>query len=78
MWSLKYNTNEPSYEAETASPIQRTDLWLPRERAGRGGKDWEFGMSRCKLLYTGQIKNKALLYSTGNYCQYPVINHNVK
>ena len=26
----------------------------------------------------GWISNKALLYSTGNYIQYPVINHNGK
>ena len=31
------------------------------------GKDWEFGISRCKLLYIGWINNKVLLYSTGNY-----------
>ena len=43
-----------------------------------GGKDWEFGISRCKLLYTGYINNKVLQYSTGNYIQYPVINHNGK
>ena len=45
---------------------------------GGGGKDWEFGVSRCKLLYRGWINNKVLLYSTGNYIQYPVINHNGK
>ena len=33
---------------------------------------------RCKLVYTGWINNKVLLYSTGNYIQYPVINHNGK
>ena len=27
------------------------------------------------LLYIGWIKNKVLLYSTGNYIQYSVINH---
>ena len=43
-----------------------------------GGKDWEFGISRCKLVYIGWINNKVLLYSTGNYIQYPVINHNGK
>ena len=43
-----------------------------------GGVDWEFGMSRCKLLYIGWINNKVLLHSTGNYIQYPVINHNGK
>ena len=40
--------------------------------------NWEFGMSRYKLLYREQINNKALLYSTGNYIQYLVINHNGK
>ena len=45
---------------------------------GWGGMDWEFGMSRYKLVYIGWINNKALLYSTGNYIQYPVINHHGK
>ena len=43
-----------------------------------GGVEWEFGISRCKLLYRGWINNKVLLYSTGNYIQYPVISHNGK
>ena len=45
----------------------------------QGGKsgwmDWEFGISRLNI---GWINNKALLYSTGSYVQYPVINHNEK
>ena len=41
-------------------------------------KDWEFGVSRCKLLYIGWINNKVLPYSTGNCIQNPVINHNGK
>ena len=45
-------------------------------QGGVGGKDWEFGISRCKLVYIGWINNKVLLYSPGNYIQYPVINHN--
>ena len=43
-----------------------------------GGMEWEFGVSRCQLLYIEYINNKVLLYSTGNYIQYPVINHNGK
>ena len=43
-----------------------------------GGMDWEFGISRWNLLNIGWINNKALLYSTGSYVQYPVINHNEK
>ena len=38
--------------------------------------EWEVGVSRCKLLYTGWTNNKVLLYSTGNYTQYPMTNHN--
>ena len=40
--------------------------------------DWEFGISRLKLLYAGRINNKVLLKSTGNYIQCPVINRNGK
>ena len=29
--------------------------------------DWEFGISRCKLLHLEWMGNKVLLYSTG-YC----------
>ena len=45
---------------------------------GEGGMDWEFGISRCKLFYIAWINNKVLLYSTGKYIQYPVINHHSK
>ena len=41
---------------------------------GEGRKDWEFGISRCKLLYLGWINNKVLLYRTGNYIYYTVIS----
>ena len=41
---------------------------------GEGRKDWEFGTSRCKLLYLGLINNKVLLYTTGNYIYYTVIS----
>ena len=73
MWNLKYDTNELIYETDS----QRTDLWLSRRRRTGGGKNWESGIHRCKLLYTDQI-NKALMYSTGNNIQYSVINHNGK
>ena len=42
------------------------------------GRGREFGISRCKLWYTEWINIKVLLYSTGNYIQYPIINHNGK
>ena len=42
------------------------------------GEDWKFEISRCKLLFLGRINNKVLMCSTGNYIQYPMINHNEK
>ena len=42
---------------QTDSQTERINLWLPR---GWGGMDWEFGISRCKLLYRGWI-NKVLM-----------------
>ena len=50
-------------------------LWLTMGVGYGGRKGWEFGVSRCKLLYLGWINNKDLLYSKGNYIQYRVINH---
>ena len=44
----------------------------------RGRTAWESGVNRCKLLHLGWIDNKILLHITGNYIQYPVINHEGK
>jgi len=46
-------------------------------RGWMGRMDWEFGVTRCKLLYTGWINYKVLLDSTGTLLN-PVINHNGK
>ena len=35
------------------------------------GINWEFGISRHKLLYIEWIRNKVVLYNTGNHIQYP-------
>ena len=45
---------------------------------GIGGEiEWEVGVSRCELLYIEWINN-VVLYSTENYIQHPMINHNGK
>ena len=41
-----------------------------------GGMEWDIGVNRCKHLYIEWVNNRVLLCSTGNYIQYPVINHN--
>ena len=40
--AFKNVRNEPFCETETDSQTQRTELWLPRRREGRGGMDQEF------------------------------------
>ena len=42
-------------------------LVIARGEGGGGQMDWEFGVSRCKLLHIEWINNKILLYGTGNY-----------
>ena len=76
MWYLKYDTNEPIYEMERESG-QRS-LVVTRGKWVGKGMEWAVGISRCKLLCRVWINNKVLLYSKGNYIQYPVINCNGK
>ena len=68
--------NLSTYKAETDS--QGREQTCGQGVVKGGGMDWEFGISRSKLLYAGRINNKVLLKSTGSYIQYPVINRNGK
>ena len=63
IWQMNISTNR-----NTCTPPLEVRRW--------GGKEWEFGVSRCKLLYMEWISIKVLQYSTGIYIQYPVINQN--
>ena len=74
MQNLKFDITEPTYETET--DLEQTCA-CQGEVVGRG-MGWEFGISRCKLIYIEWINNEVLLYSTRNYVQYPVISHNEK
>ena len=77
MWNLKYDTNEPVYKTELARR-HREQTCGCQGGGGRGGMDWELEIHRRKLLYREWVNNKVLLHSTGNYIQYPVINHHGK
>ena len=50
---------------KTDSYVENRPVFAKVERWG--GKSWEFGVNRYKLLNTGQINNKVLPYGTGNY-----------
>ena len=73
IWHLKYDTKEPVYKTETLTDTENR-LVMAKEEGGWEGMDWESGVSRCKLQYIGWINHQVLLYSTGNYIQYPGIN----
>ena len=66
VWNSIHRTNEAIYRKETNSWAWRTDFGC-QEGGGGIGMDWEFEVSRCKLLHLEQISNEILLYSTGNY-----------
>ena len=63
---------------ETENIAQMILSGLPRVTGVGARMEWEFGVSRFKPVYTEWINNKVLLYSTGDYTHYSVINHNGK
>ena len=67
-----------SMKQKQTQDIENRLVVAKREGEGGGEKDWEFGISRGKLLYIEWINDKVLLCNTGNYIQYPAINHNGK
>ena len=66
MWNLKYDIDELIYKTET--DIQN------RPVVAKG----EVGICSYNLLSIEWINNKVLLYSTGNYIQYPLVNYHEK
>ena len=58
MWNLKYDTNELIYETDSQTENR---LVVAKGKGDEGGMDWEFGVSRCKLVYIEWINNKVLL-----------------
>ena len=71
----KYVTSELIYKTEAGS---QTGERLVVVKGGWGGMDWEFAISRYKLLHIGWTHSKVLPYSMGDYIQYPVISQNGK
>ena len=61
----KSDTNKLIYETETKSQIEIRLVVAKGERDGRG-INWEFGISRYKLVYGEWVNNKVLLYGTEN------------
>ena len=51
MWNLKYDTNELIYEKETDSQTESRLVVVGGRRGGRV-VDWDFGISRRRLIYS--------------------------
>ena len=72
MWNLKYGANQHFLWSKN----RFTDI---ENRAGewmrKGGKDWDLGIIRGKLVCIEWINNTVLPYRTGNHIQHPVTNH---
>ena len=49
MWYIKYGTNESIYKTETL--IDRENRLVVANGVRWGGKDREYGIGRCELLY---------------------------
>ena len=47
-------------------------------QGGGSGMDWEFAVSKCKLLHLDWIGNEVLLYGTGNCIKPLVMEHDRK
>ena len=71
------NSLRQCHEIETIMDIENRYVVAKREGVG-GRMEWEVRVSRCKRLYVRGINNEVLAYSTENYIQYPMINHNWK
>ena len=57
MWNLKYDTNEHTCKNRNRlTDIE--DRLVVAEGEGWRGMEWEFGVSRCKLVYKGWVNNK--------------------
>ena len=92
-WSKSERKRQIWYHLHVESKIwhQWTYLWnrltdtenrlvVAKGENGEGWTNLEFGLSKHKRLCIDWINNyiQVLLYSTGNYIQNPVINHNGK
>ena len=73
IWNLIYGTNEHFQRKETHG-LGEQPYGCQKEGEG-SGMDGESAVNRYKLLHLEWISNEILLYSTGNYIQSPVMEH---
>ena len=76
-WNPKYNLSEETYLWN--KPKHREQTCGCQRGVGGGHLEWEFEISRANYyIQAGWTIRSYLPHSTGNYIQFPVINHNGK
>ena len=74
MWNLKKkDTNELTLKTETDSQTSKTNLGLPKGKRGRDESGVRIDIHT--VLYTKEIINKVLPYSTGKSTKKSVITY---
>ena len=48
---------------------------VAKEGGEGSGRDWKFGVSRCKIMHSEWISNEILLYSIGNHIYSLLMEH---
>ena len=66
---LKYGTDTLICKTETGLTDIENRLVVAKGKGGGSTRNWEFGVSRCKVLHLEWTSNKVLPYSTGNDIQ---------
>ena len=61
--------------AKTKTELQVQKITCGDQGVSGKGMNWEIGIDTYTLLYSKQITNKDLLYSTGNSTQYSVMTY---
>ena len=77
MCNLKHGTNDLSTKQKRIHRHREQNCGCQGGDEG-SGMDGEFGVSRCKLFHLEWINKMTLLFSTGNYIQFPGIAHDGK
>ena len=67
MWYLKFDTEELIYNTERDSQNHR--LVIAKGKEAGEEKDWESGVSRFKLLFTGWMDKSVQCVAQGNICK---------
>ena len=77
IWNLKQGTKEHRHETERFTDAKNRPVEGDRGRGEREGWTGSLGLADANY-YIEWRNSKVPLYSTGNYIQYPVTNHNGK